>query len=91
MRQYFPLTKLRSNFIVGGLCGAVFLDEDFEILLKQALGNEVWNKIEPNSLRRIMHNDWENGIKRGFDGRPRSWLVTLPYECNAGPNINFEQ
>jgi hypothetical protein len=82
---------MKSNDIIGGLCGAVFLDEDFEILLKQALGNEVWNKIEPSSLRRIMNNDWENGIKRGFNGRPRSWLVTLPYECNAGPSINFEQ
>jgi hypothetical protein len=67
------------------------LDEDFEILLRQGLSDDVWNKIEPDSLRKIMHGDWENGIKRGFDGRPRSWLVTLPYECNSRSNISFEQ
>jgi hypothetical protein len=38
-----------------------------------------------------MHNEWENGVKRGFDGREREWLVTLPYELNAGPHLILDQ
>lgn len=78
----------------GGLCGAVFLDEDFEILMQQCLGDDFWNKIEPNSMRKLMHMDWENGIKRGFNGvNKRQWMVTLPHEISnlAGPHLTLEQ
>ncbi|KAF2193120.1 actin-like ATPase domain-containing protein [Zopfia rhizophila CBS 207.26] len=65
----------------GDLCGAVFLDQDFEALMEQLLG-DFW-QIGDNAMKRIMNVDWENGIKRGFDGSERNWNVTLPYECTS--------
>jgi hypothetical protein len=48
------------------------------------IGEETWNRISPSSIKKMMNNEWENGIKRGFDGSDRIWNVTLPYEC-SGP------
>jgi hypothetical protein len=48
------------------------------------VGEETWSRINPASIKRMMNNEWENGIKRGFDGSERIWNVTLPYEC-TGP------
>jgi hypothetical protein len=63
----------------GSLCGAVFLDQDFEALMDQFLGDYV--KPGDPAMKQIMNVNWENGIKRGFDGSERDWKVTLPYEC----------
>lgn len=65
----------------GKLCGAVFLDQDFEELMQQMVGEGAWNNISPANVKRMMNNEWENGIKRGFDGSERTWNVTLPYDC----------
>ncbi|KAF2267197.1 hypothetical protein CC78DRAFT_541863 [Lojkania enalia] len=63
----------------GKLCGAVFLDQDFEGLMKQLVG-AAWN-VPDAVIKRIVDEQWENGIKRGFEGQDRNWKITLPIEC----------
>jgi hypothetical protein len=63
----------------GKLCGAVFLDQDFEALMKQLVG-DAWNVPEA-VIKDMMNTQWENGIKRGFEGQDKTWKITLPYEC----------
>lgn len=46
----------------------VFLDQDFEQLMRQMVGEETWSKINLASIKRMMSKEWENSIKRGFDG-----------------------
>lgn len=62
----------------GQLCGAVFLDQDFEGLMKQLVGS-AWD-VPDDVIKRIVDEQWENGIKRGFEGRERKWKITLPIE-----------
>ncbi|PNP54385.1 hypothetical protein THARTR1_05592 [Trichoderma harzianum] len=71
----------------GKLCGATFLDEMFLTALRSKI-----NKVSPNAfeileenggLSRIMHNDWENGIKPQFRNSNQHWLVQMP---NSGSN-----
>ncbi|OPB43006.1 hypothetical protein A0O28_0086420 [Trichoderma guizhouense] len=66
----------------GKLCGATFLDD----LFLTALRNKI-DKISPNAfkvleesggLNRIIHNDWENGIKPQFRNTNQHWLVQMP-------------
>lgn len=76
----------------GKLCGAVFLDQDFEALMKQWIG-DAWN-VPDSVIKTLMSTQWENGIKRGFDGKDRNWKITLPYECTmrgAPPRIDLSQ
>jgi hypothetical protein len=63
----------------GKLCGAVFLDQEFEALMKQVLG-EAWN-IPDSVIKGFMNSQWENGVKRGFEGQDKTWKITLPHEC----------
>ena len=62
----------------------MFLDEDFQALVKQLLGGDnVWNSIEPKVLKKWMNTEWEVGIKRAFNGDERTWELALPY-CPSG-------
>jgi hypothetical protein len=63
----------------GGLCGAVFLDQDFEALMEQLTG-DAW-EVPRSAIKHMMNSNWENGIKRGFDGGEKDWRVRMPYEC----------
>ncbi|KAH6629649.1 hypothetical protein C7974DRAFT_394938 [Boeremia exigua] len=75
----------------GKLCGAVFLDQEFEAFMKQTI-TSAWDVPSP-VLKAFMNQYWENGIKRGFSGKPRSWKLSLPFECierGAPPQINLE-
>jgi hypothetical protein len=72
----------------GKLCGAVFMDQDFEGLIKLLIGDEAW-KAPTSAVKELLNSQWENGIKRGFDDQPKEWKVRLPYEfCDLGaPSI----
>ena len=63
----------------GKLCGAVFLDQEFEALMKQVVG-DAWN-VPESVIKTFMNSQWENGVKRGFEGQDKSWKITLPHEC----------
>ena len=63
----------------GKLCGAVFLDQDFEALMEQLVG-DAWD-VPRSAIKDMMNAQWENGIKRGFEGQAKNWRIRLPYEC----------
>lgn len=63
----------------GRLCGAVFLDQDFEDFMQQTV-KSAWN-VPSHVIKAFMNVYWENGIKRSFDEKPRTWKLNLPYEC----------
>ncbi|TDZ27793.1 hypothetical protein C8035_v008624 [Colletotrichum spinosum] len=65
----------------GRLCGGVFLDEAFAQLLRQKLGHNAWDAMTKDEVQRVLHNDWEHGIKRQFYGQDKDWIVVLPYNC----------
>ncbi|KAF3051884.1 hypothetical protein E8E11_011099 [Didymella keratinophila] len=65
---------------LGKLCGAVFLDQEYEACIKQRIGRGAWEVSRP-AITQFLNNSWENGIKRNFDGKRRDWPINLPYEC----------
>jgi len=64
----------------GGLCGAKFLDEDFERELIKFLGEENYAKIFHRSRVEGLHQCWECGIKRSFTGGSQDWTLPLAFE-----------
>lgn len=75
-----PLQLVECVEGTGGLCGAIFLDQDFEALMEQLVG-DAWTGVPAGVIKGLMNVQWENGIKRGFEGQERKWRITLPYEC----------
>lgn len=76
----------------GQLCGAVFMDQDFEALMEQLVG-DAWD-VPSSAIRDMMNAQWENGIKRGFNGQTKDWNIRLPHECvkkGAPPIIALNQ
>jgi hypothetical protein len=64
----------------GKLCGAIFLDEEFEKFIRQVIGKK-WTELSQGSIKKLMNNEWENGIKRSFDDdEKKTWTVTVPVE-----------
>ncbi|KAJ4401979.1 hypothetical protein N0V85_005403 [Neurospora sp. IMI 360204] len=68
---------------IGGLCGAVFVDEAFNDLLKSKFPKKKWNAMETTSRHRLIHDEWETGIKQQFDMNRlnRTWSIAMPWEC----------
>jgi hypothetical protein len=79
MTQVKPMQLVECVEGSGSLCGAVFLDQDFEGLMQQWLG-DAWD-VPDSVIKTLLSTQWENGVKRGFDGKDRNWKITLPYEC----------
>ncbi|RGP65283.1 hypothetical protein FLONG3_9259 [Fusarium longipes] len=67
----------------GGLCGAVFLDENFLKLIKNKLHPGAWKYVSKAQEKKFLNDEWEHTIKEQF-GRNmgRTWLVYLPESCN---------
>jgi len=63
----------------GKLCGAIFLDEEFENFIRRTMG-KYWTELSQDSIKKLMNDEWENGIKRGFDDEKRPWTVSVPPE-----------
>jgi hypothetical protein len=63
----------------GSLCGATFVDQDFETFLKSVFpdGPKRWDIIEPEKRRKMLNNEWEHGIKPDFDGTNGDWDLDL--------------
>jgi hypothetical protein len=86
IEQTEPLLLRESVEGKGKLCGAIFVDEKFESLIQNALRSR-WDRLTASSIKRLMNNDWEFGIKRSFDGDPsKIWNVQVPPE--AVPRFN---
>lgn len=73
-----PLSAQKpSNFSTGDVCGAVFLEINFENLLRTYLGAETLNALPLENLDGII-NDFESGVRKVFDGEERAYKVTVP-------------
>ncbi|KAJ6779670.1 hypothetical protein PWT90_02718 [Aphanocladium album] len=62
----------------GGLCGGVFVDQNFEDLIASKIGRSSWSKVHSEDKRRFMTVCWENGIKSQFSGNDRVFHVEVP-------------
>ncbi|RKL33579.1 hypothetical protein BFJ72_g9803 [Fusarium proliferatum] len=65
----------------GGLCGGVFLDERFLLLIKRKLTLRSWEKVTSAEEKKFLNECWEHGIKPQFSNQNRTWLVDLPDSC----------
>lgn len=70
----------------GGMCGAIFIDEQFEAQVKRTLGKR-WTQMSPASRKRVVDSQWENGIKRNFDGREQELTVALPADVFSRKDV----
>ncbi|OTB06206.1 hypothetical protein M426DRAFT_55720 [Hypoxylon sp. CI-4A] len=77
-----PLAVREAAEGTGGLCGGIFIDEAFERICKERLG-EVWNRLDKIGLRDIMKEDWECGIKPQFkvSNSKKEYIVAIPAEA----------
>ncbi|KAF2168819.1 hypothetical protein M409DRAFT_20835 [Zasmidium cellare ATCC 36951] len=67
------------------ISGAVYIDDQFERGLRQTIGRR-WKSASVWSRRQVIEKDWEDGIKRNFDGKERDWSVTLPTDMVSAWN-----
>ena len=70
----------------GGLCGAVFLDEAFDNLLVEKVGEAAWKFVPAETVNKFRNEEWEHGIKKQFQDQDQPWAVTLPDECQGQDN-----
>jgi hypothetical protein len=59
----------------------VFVDEAFVEILQRLFGHKKWLKMPAEARYRLLHDEWEDGIKSSFDGRDKIWKFTIPFEC----------
>ncbi|KAH6629361.1 hypothetical protein C7974DRAFT_394309 [Boeremia exigua] len=80
--QIQSLNPLRLKECVegeGDLCGAVFIDDDFEQFLRLHIGRTIWQTLASDVIDRLMEFHWEHHIKRSFDtkNRLKKWPVDI--------------
>jgi hypothetical protein len=69
------------------LCGAKFIDEDFEKELIRRIGPEGWETL-PLESKTALRQHWEDGIKRGFRGGRQQWPLPRYIFDGLGNNQN---
>ncbi|KAI1308319.1 actin-like ATPase domain-containing protein [Xylaria venustula] len=69
----------------GGLCGGIFIDEQFERLCKQRLGRN-WNNLSQTGIKTMIKGEWEYAYKPSFTGRDfdREYPIGVPDEALKG-------
>ena len=69
---------------LGGLCGGIFVDEEFERICKDRLGRR-WDRLSKAGIKEVMKGEWEYEIKPGFKKSAakdtRSHIVSIPAEA----------
>lgn len=69
-----------NSKLPGKLCGAIFIDQEFEQVIKLRMGKK-WEKLSRGNIKRMMNNEWEHGIKRNYDDDvDKPYTVELPAE-----------
>ncbi|OCL12175.1 actin-like ATPase domain-containing protein [Glonium stellatum] len=68
----------------GRLCGAIFPDKEFENFMKMKVRGKTWQKLSQSSIKSMVNNEWEHGIKRNYDGSDRIFTVSLPTGWTSG-------
>lgn len=58
------------------------MDETFIDLLKRKMQPKKWNRLSSATRQRLIHDEWEHGIKQRFDTTSnKTWSFNLPFEC----------
>ncbi|KAM0263306.1 hypothetical protein ACHAPA_008797 [Fusarium lateritium] len=72
----------------GGLCGGIFIDEDFEIIIKNRLGRR-WDKLSKVGSKELLKGEWELSIKPQFKptSSSKEYLVSIPAEAFQGKGL----
>ncbi|KAK3390828.1 hypothetical protein B0H63DRAFT_539285 [Podospora didyma] len=66
-------------------CRCCLCDECFADLLRRKFTTSKWRKMTPETRAKLLHDEWEHGIKPQFDGRDGlSWQFNMPFECISG-------
>ncbi|CAG9937945.1 unnamed protein product [Clonostachys rosea f. rosea IK726] len=66
----------------GNLCGAAVLDERFEQIFRGYLPENAYDQLDVNILARMLHIDWEDGMKTSFTGLEDSaYTIPIPSGC----------
>ncbi|KAK5629007.1 hypothetical protein RRF57_004722 [Xylaria bambusicola] len=86
IRQRSP--SIDYSFL-GGLCGGIFIDEQFERLCKQRLGRN-WNNLSQSGIKALMKGEWEYVYKPSYTGRDvdREFPIGIPDEALKGSDMN---
>ncbi|KAI9149948.1 Heat shock 70 kDa protein 12B [Paramyrothecium foliicola] len=68
----------------GGLCGGIFVDDEFERICKSRLGRR-WDKLSKAGINEVLKREWEYGIKPQFKllGGGKRYTVSIPAEAFA--------
>ncbi|CAG7561921.1 unnamed protein product [Fusarium equiseti] len=66
----------------GGLCGGIFIDQDFEVIIKNRLGRR-WDRLSKVGSKELLKGEWEHSIKPQFSptGSRKEYLVSIPAEA----------
>ncbi|KAM0240125.1 hypothetical protein ACHAP5_008045 [Fusarium lateritium] len=72
----------------GGLCGGIFIDEDFEVIIKNRLGRR-WDKLSKVGSKELLKGEWELSIKPQFKptSSSKEYLVSVPAEAFQGKGL----
>ncbi|TLS21543.1 uncharacterized protein PpBr36_10253 [Pyricularia pennisetigena] len=83
--QVDPISMKEAAEGKGALCGGIFIDQAFVALCKARLGDN-WSRLSRSSLRYIIRDDWECGIKPQFrmSGLDKDFTVRFPSEISVG-------
>ncbi|KAG5949900.1 hypothetical protein E4U53_005660 [Claviceps sorghi] len=73
----YPQSQFTDSERVGGLCGGIFLNQNFLKLVKKKIGTQ-WKNASKKQELEFMNEKWEHGIKRQFRGKPRTWRLEMP-------------
>ncbi|KAL2070911.1 hypothetical protein VTL71DRAFT_13937 [Oculimacula yallundae] len=60
----------------GDLCGAVYVDREF--LRHIHIYRKHMKRVSHETEERFMEREWENNVKRNFDGTAGPWLIETP-------------
>jgi hypothetical protein len=67
--------------VLGGLCGAVYLDEGFDRTIRTIVGSSTYEKLDVEVKARVFEQGWEFQAKRLYNGPqklPNQFPVDIP-------------
>ncbi|KAI1104918.1 actin-like ATPase domain-containing protein [Jackrogersella minutella] len=82
IEQVGPLAVREAAEGTGGLCGGIFIDQEFERMCKRRLGRG-WDRLSKIGIRDIMKGEWEQAIKPQFkvSNSKKEYIVSIPAEA----------
>jgi len=64
---------------IGDLCGAVYLDENFQSQIRTIVGEKDYDRLDSEIKAKVFENDWEFAAKRKYTGSQNvSFQVDIP-------------